>query len=339
MDRRIPTDPRALCAGCLAAIGALSYSVPCAAQDAPRASLVVTRGDGAQDCPDAAQLAEQVRAVAGRNVVSVGLGQPTETWIQVTIARSFGSYTAQISTLGARHGTRSLEDLGPSCASLADAIAVTIAIFLDPYANGPLPELLFVPPQSRPEPPAPARVATPPAVRARFPQLLLAGSGGVAFNLLEHSEPLVNASLGTQLSSRWSLALGGAFVFPDTKATNGGEIELGLSYAYLAACARAWGDPESARIDWCAAPLLGSFAGSGKGYRETHAERSAWFALSLGPEVVFPVSRHLSWLVSAQGIAPLVSQSFTVQSGGARSNAFRSAAVGGALSLGVRGAL
>ena len=113
---------------------------PCGAQSTPRAFLVVTRGDGAQDCPDATQLSEQVRAIAGTNVVGVGLASPVETWIQVTMTRSFSSYGAQISALGAHHGTRSLEDLGPSCTSLADAVAVTIAIFLDPYANVPLPE-------------------------------------------------------------------------------------------------------------------------------------------------------------------------------------------------------
>jgi len=312
--------------------------VPCAAQAEPRASLVVTRGDGAQDCPDAAQLAEQVRAIAGRNLVGVGLGSPMETWIQVTIARSFGSYTAQISALGVHHGTRLLEDLGPSCASLADAVAITIAIFLDPYANIPLPT---------PMPPAgaeatlaaPARIPARFEAPAHFPQLLLEGSGGVALNLLEHSEPFVNANVGMRLSPRWAFALGGAFVFPDTKPTRGGEIELGLSYAYFAACARAWGEPESAHLDWCAAPLVGSFAGSGKGYLQTHTERSLWFALSLGPEVVFPVGHYLSWVVTAEGVAPLVQQSFTVQSAGALDNAYRSAAVGGLLSLGVRGAL
>jgi hypothetical protein len=341
VDRRIPTDPRAFCAGFIIAVGALSSSMPCAAQDTPRASLVVTRGESAQDCPDAAQLAEQVRAVAGRNVVGVGLGSPMETWIQVTIGRSFGSYTAQISALGVHHGTRLLEDLGPSCTSLADAVAVSIAIFLDPYANTPLPEPPATATRGEATRAAAARVTSAadwPRL-ARFPQLLLNASGGVAFNLLEHSEPFVNASVGMRLSSRWAFALGGVFVFPDSKASTGGQIELGLSYAYFAACTRAWGDPETARVDWCAGPLLGSFAGSGSGYLENHSKRSAWFALSLGPQVVFPVSRHLSWLVTAQGIAPLVQQSFVVQSAGARSSAFRSAAVGGLLSLGVRGAL
>lgn len=313
--------------------------MPCSAEGSPRASLVVTRGEGAQECPDAARLAEQVRAVAGTDVVSVGLNMPMETWIQVTIARSFGSYTAQISTLGAHRGTRLLEDLGASCASLADAIAVTIAIFLDPYANMPLPEAhsLAAPTALRPE--APARITVSSEPRSRFPRLVLDGSGGVALNFLEQGEPLLKAGLGMQLNSRWSFALGGVFVFPDTKTTSGGQIELALSYASLTACARAWGDPNSTRLDWCAAPLLGSFAASAQGFRETYPERSTWLALSSGPEVLFPVSDALSWVVSAQGVVPLTQQRFTVQSAGVLRSAFRSAALGGLLSIGVRGAL
>ena len=116
-------------------------SLAAAQTHSPRAALVVTRGEGAQDCPDSVLLAERVRAVAGASVISAELDSTRfETWVQVAITRNFGGYSAQISTSGARHGSRALDDLGPSCASLADAIAVTLAIFLDPYANV-LPEL------------------------------------------------------------------------------------------------------------------------------------------------------------------------------------------------------
>ncbi len=322
------------------ALGALCHVGPCFAQEAsPRASLVVTRGDGAQDCPDAEQLAEQVRTVAGANVVGVGLPVHAETWIQVSIVRNFGGYSAQISSLGAHHGTRALEDLGPTCASLADAVAVTIAIFLDPYQSAPRPD----PPPER----APPRITAPPRNpeplpvlhSTRWPRLTLAASGGVALNLLEHSQPLIDAQVGLQLSQRWSVALGAAFVFPDSKPIGGGEIDLSLSYGYLQACARALGGTDSLRIDWCAAPLIGRFGASGKGYLENSSQQSAWFAVTLGPQVTFPISGAWSWVLAGQGVAPLVRQSFAVQSAGVRSNAFRSASVAGLISVGVRGAL
>ncbi len=300
---------------------------------------MVTRGDGAQDCPDAARLAEQVRAVAGVDMVSVGLATPMETWVQVSIARSFGSYTAQISALGAHHGTRTLEDLGPSCTSLADAVAVTIAIFLDPYQNVPLPEpRALALPRSAAQA-TPAREPSSAERPARFPQLLVNGAGGVSLALLEHSQPFLNASVGIGLTSRWSFTLGGAYLLPDTKTASGGQIDFSLSYLQLTACVRAWGAPDSARLAWCAGPLYGSFAGSGKAYREIHSDRSAWFALALGPEAVLPFSRGLSWVVTAQAVTPLIAQNFVVQAAGERSTAFRTASVGGLLSLGVRGAL
>ena len=107
----------------------------------PQASLVVTRGEGAEDCPDAASLAEQVHRVSGASVVQQGmsLAGRGSTWIQVAIVHNFGGYRAEISAGGLHHGARTLEDLGPGCASLADAITITIAIFLDPYSAPPAP--------------------------------------------------------------------------------------------------------------------------------------------------------------------------------------------------------
>ncbi len=342
MALRIPNLRRARRAECLVALGALSHFKPCFAQEAsPRASLVVTRGDGAQGCPDAEALAEQVRTVAGANVVGVGLGPPAhaETWIQVSITRNFGGYGAQINSLGAHHGSRSLEDLGPNCASLADAVAVTIAIFLDPYANAPQPEPA---PQVAPAPVVvPPRNREPTAVErpTHWPRLTLGASAGVALNLLEHSEPLLDGEVGVELSPRWSFALGGAFVFPDTKPVGEGEIDLNLSYGYLEACARAWGAPEGLRVDWCTEPLIGRFSASGKGYVKNYAYQGAWFALAVGPRVTFPISGSWGWELSGQGVAPLVRQGFDVQSAGVHGNAFRSASVGGLISVGVRGAL
>lgn len=338
MGRRIPTELAAQCTAWLLALGTWGRPAQCAAQTPePRASLVVTRGEGAQDCPDAATLAEHVRAVVGANLLRVGLGAATETWIQVAMARTFAGYTAQISSLGVRHGTRALEDLGPSCTSLADAVAVTIAIFLDPYANAPAPEPVAVVPRRRPSEPASASAARSESP-AHWPQIFIEGSGGVALNLVEHSEPLASADFGLRLTPRWSLALGGTFVFPDTKTTSGGQVDLSLSYLYLLACARALGDTDGPRADWCAAPLLGTFRGSGRGYRDSFSDRSAWLALAVGPQVVYPVSHKLAWVLAGQGVVPLIRQSFEVQSAGVRSNAFRSPNVGGLISLGMRGA-
>ncbi|MEI9942131.1 MAG: hypothetical protein WDO69_33365 [Pseudomonadota bacterium] len=319
-------------------VAALSVATLSAAQaGAPRASLVVTRSEGAEGCPDAAALAEQIRIVAGANVIGSGPSvTPIETWVQVTISRNFGGYSAQISTSGTRHGTRLLEDLGPACTSLADAVAVTIAMILDPYPNSPSPieEPVPIASQRVPKPKTPAVSA--PAASARF---FGDGSAGIAFNMLAHAQPFLGVGLGFQASARWSLALGGAFVLPDRTADGTPTVNLRLGYASLQGCARVLGDGDHVGLSWCAASQLGSLAGSGDGYQDDSSKRALWFALAVGPEAAFRLTRSFSWLLTGQGVIPLLEQEFYVQSDGARSSVFRSPSVAGLVSLGLRGHL
>jgi len=308
-----------------------------AQSQAPKAVLIVTRGEGAQDCPDSAALAERVRAVAGGNVVSAEPGSAAfETWVQVAIARNFNGYSAQISTSGLRHGSRTLEDVGPSCASLADAVAVTLAIFLDPYASAPPPNAV-----------SPAvRSVRPPASKADEPReaphpspFSVAASAGVTINVLEHAMPLLTAHAGLQLRPRWSLSLGGGYVLTDATTSPGGEVELSLAYVDLGACGRALGESGGLRLNWCLAAMLGSLRGSGRGYENEFSKSSPWLAAGVGPDVVFPITRAFSWILTGQAVLPLVFNGFDVEANGSRSQAFRPSSVGGLLSLGVRGDL
>ena len=337
----IPTEVRSACSGVLAALAVLSLPALCAAQTSgPRASLVVTRGEGAQACPDAATLAEQVRAVVGANVIGVELAstpeEPVETWVQVAITHDFGGYRALISTLGRHQGTRTLEDLGPGCASLADAMALTIAIFLDPYSSTPLPprvaavETAPVPPPVKPTP-----REQPAAHLEPFVDLF----GGVA-SMLEHSEPVLGLSFGLYLTDRWSLALGGSYVFSDTKSNDGGHITLGLTYGYALGCGRVLGARDGARVDWCGAPLLGSLSGGGIDYTSSNDSKSRfWLAVAAGPQIVFPFSSSLSGVLAAQAVLPLIRRGFDDEVAGNRGTVFTPEAAAGLASFGIRGAL
>jgi hypothetical protein len=323
--------------GLLLLMAATSEASLAAAQTStPRAALVVTRGDGAQDCPDSVLLAERVRGVAGAQVISAELGSASfKTWVQVAITRNFSGYSAQISTSGLRHGKRALEDLGPSCASLADAIAVTLAIFLDPYANPlppPAPPAVTVSPRS-PEPKSQPPEAPQPT---RF---FLSAGAGVTLNVLQHAMPLLAASAGLHPTSKWSLSLGGGVVLSDTSASAGGEVELSLTYADLRGCGRALGEAERAHLDWCLAAMFGSLRGSGRGYEEDLSKRASWLAAAVGPDIVFPFTRSLSWILTGEVVLPIIRNGFDVRTNGSQTLAFRPSAVGGMLSLGVRGEL
>lgn len=325
----------ALCAGLLLAT-ASKASLAVAQAQAPRAALIVTRGEGAQDCPDSAALAERVRAVAGANVVSSEPGAAAfETWVQVAIARNFNGYSAQISTSGLRHGSRTFDDVGPTCASLADAVAVTLAIFLDPYASAPPPAVTpptVIPARAR-EPKAEPSATLPP------PRFFLDVNAGVTLYVLEHAMPLLSGSAGFHLTPRWSLSLGGGYVLTDTVTSPGGEVELSLAYADFGACGRAMGEIDGTRLNWCLAAMFGSLRGSGRGYANEFSKSAPWLAAGVGPEVVFPITHSFSWVLAGEAILPLIRHGFDVQTGGSRSLAFRPSSVGASISLGVRGNL
>ena len=302
----------------------------------------MTRGEGADDCPDAAGLAEQVHRLAGASVVSAEplTRAPSETFIQVAIVRNFGGYRAEINAGGLHHGSRSLEDLGPSCSSLADAIAITIAIFLDPYAAAPTPrpapaEMPIVPP-----PRALPRHETPRRERPSQPRLNLDLAGGASLGALAETAPIMTGRVGWRATERWSIALGGAFVFPDSVSpTSGGTVDLGLSYGYLMGCARAFGDLEGAHLDWCAGALLGSLYGKGHGYDQTSTEHAVWSAIAAGPEILLPFTPRLAWSLAGLAALPLARNGFDVEHAGQRTNAFRSSAIAGLVTIGVRGEL
>ena len=326
--------------GWLAFAAAQSICTLASAQVQPpaaRASLIVLRSDGARDCPDAEALAERVRTVAGGDVIAGGASTARiETWVQVAISRNFEGFAAEIRTSGRHRGTRVLEDLGPTCHSLADAVAVTIAMFLDPYEapSAQLQEPASSAGRRLPEPQAQAVNSSGKTRRFSFD-----GSAGIAFNLLQHGQPFLTLGLGYRPSARWSLALGGTFVFPDHKLDGTRSVDLSLSMGFFQVCVRALGDVDRASLAWCAAPQLGSLAGSGRGYQSNFSKRAWWFALAIGPEADFRFTRSLSWVLSGQAVIPLLEQAFDVESEGVRSSAFQTASVAGLVSLGLRGHL
>ncbi len=347
------SNPRGLIA-LLASVWALLAPARSFAEDAPRSSLVVTRGDGTETCPDSSALAEQVRRLTGADVIdTTGLATgPRSTYVQVAVSRNFSGFHAEITAGGQHHGTRSLDDLGPTCAALADAIAVTIAIVLDPYAAEPPPSaparesdaveragltsgrVSSLTPDATRTHPASLAASAPPR-----PHLFVELDAGAAFGALSDTVPLIGLRVGVRASSRWSAAIGGAFAFPATLSDRDRTIDLGLSYGYVVLCGRALGDSDGTRLDWCFEPMLGVISGTGHGYDQDSTEHALWAAGAAGPELVFPIVGRFAWTASALGVIPFVRQSFDITRGGADYRLFRSSATAGMLAFGVRGEL
>jgi len=332
------TDTRA------AALAVLLATVaPLSRADPLRASLVVTRGEGAEDCPDTAGVVARVRAITGADTVSAPDGESRETWVQVELVRQLSGYRAVIAARGRRQGTRSIDDVGPGCSSLADALAITLVMLLDPDVQPEAkPAPATVPP--RPEPLAPQaqpkeRVATPArneSSPARSTRVRLGGEAnfGGSVGILGHAVPLFEGGARIGAGSFLSFGAGGGILFSDQVVAPGGSVDLGLAYAYLRACAEVFENAGS-ELSLCLEPLVGSLSGEGNGYDLPSPRSQLWVALGGAAELRAPLASFLFWHARLLALAPLIEQSFTVQNAGLEEEAFVTPPLGGMMTLGL----
>src|SRR6188768_934053 len=149
-----------------------------------RATLVVTRGAGAEDCPAAEGFAERVGAITTSRSLQTDPQQPSDTWVYLELNHDLGRYSASLQLLGRRQGSRVLSDVGANCSSLTDAVAVTLALLLDSNE-------VETPPSSKPAPPKPSKAPTPPkpTTAPKRPRYAVMLGGGAALGLLAEPAP------------------------------------------------------------------------------------------------------------------------------------------------------
>jgi len=322
----------------------LATVAPVARADPLRASLVVTRGEGAEDCPDTGGVVARVREITGADTVSAPDGEPRETWVQVELVRELSGYRAVIAARGRRQGTRSIEDIGPGCSSLADALAITLVMLLDPDVQPEVkPAPAPVPPRPDPLPPQPAQPkdSVAPATRSETPAARRTGvrfggeaNFGGSMGILAHAVPLVEAGARVGVGSILSFGGGGGILFSDEITAPGGSVDLGLAYGYLRACAEVFENAGS-ELSLCLEPLIGSLSGEGNGYDVKSPRGKLWLALGGAAELRAPLASSVFWHARLLALAPLIEQSFTVENAGPEQNAFVTPPVGGMMTLGV----
>src|SRR3982751_52777 len=127
---------RALCAA--ASVGVFGTGAPAAWASRGTAELSVARGPGAEDCPDTAALRARVEQITGTRLGRVTATEPALA-VAVSFSREGDRYRAAIRTQGPKEGERVLEDEGPTCAALAEAVGVTLALLLDRVPRRALP--------------------------------------------------------------------------------------------------------------------------------------------------------------------------------------------------------
>jgi hypothetical protein len=261
-------------------------------------------------CPESRELHTMVEHIVQRPIMPT---LPLDTMFTTVRFRRAGTgLEALVQLTGAKQGERWLTDTGESCAPLAQAVAVTLALLID----------------SRP---APADSVTAlPSLRS---QGALSLGLGPTLGLLPSASLAFDAALEL-MWPRWSVHAGAVYLLPRDAQLGPGRVHVGLYSADVRLCRWLLGVP-SLQLDGCAAGAAGWLSGQGEGYPVSSQAGFFWSSLGAALRLGGPIGQRWLWAITAEGLVPLGRRSFSVGNLGV---AYRSARVAGLaqLHLGVR---
>jgi hypothetical protein len=264
----------------------------------------VSRADDAADCPDEVALAASIERILGGRPASSARGITAD----VAFARRGAPYVATIRLHGEKEGERTIEDAGPSCDALAEAVAVTMALVLD-ARNVPRPE---------PEPvpaPVPARDEETRPLARRVTSGWIAAFAGPAFGLVGAPSLVVGPEFGFEPFRHWSFRAGAEGVLPRSTDSGTGSVRVSLIAVHVAICGSLAPLDAKVRPALCARGAAGSLSGEGRGYQSESDARFTWFAAGGAAEVGGRLSR-LVWGLEGGVLVPVRRQSFSVEPSG-----------------------
>lgn len=244
-------SPKARRRGVAFAIIAASIGWAAVAQANPTAKLVYVRGEGADSCPDEAEMRKAVAARLGYDPF-----RPfATTTLTAEITKDKNAFRGKVRLVdeaGVERGARDLESRAADCRDLTTAMALSMSIAIDPLSmTRPPPSEASVvaepaepPPEPTPEPPpapppappkAEAPAPTPPPVSPP-PRFALGAAGHIAVGIA----PSVAVGLRPSaevLAARWSVGLEGRFDFAAGEAsTEGGRTQTSLAGGAVVPC-------------------------------------------------------------------------------------------------------
>ncbi|HEX3774888.1 MAG TPA: hypothetical protein VHV51_10520 [Polyangiaceae bacterium] len=314
---------RRLAVSSLLCFGAAMWTARASAQDDAE-PLTVERGPGAEECPDAASLGARVAAIRGRP------GAPSGSSYDVSFSRTLDAFSAVIRSGANAESQRVLEDRGPSCAALAQATAVTLALLLDSEADS-----ASEPPKAEAAEPAapkpPAELANPILidVRERGPRVdgtVSLGVAGLAF-VLRPISPAFNAELGLRVA-RFRAGIGVLWNPPQTLALAPGDVRESLLVGTARSCfalARA----EAFRFELCSGLFAGVTTAEGQGFTRNERRVRSWLAIPLELSLA-EISSPIGWELGVSALGSLAHRDFSIDNLGP---AYQSPRVGAMISL------
>lgn len=231
--------------------------------------LVVERDARAEECPDADALSARVAAIRGR----AGLGTAT---YRVRFSHDGDPFVVSI-TAEPSGRARTLTSKDATCDTVANAVAVTLALLFDAEPSvAPPPS---TPPPSVPPPAAPPGQTVP---AASPPTKRLAGTLTVAgANLIGVTGPAafgVSAEAGLVVS-KFRAGLGVLWASDVVASLGPGEVRAGL----VGGTARLCFAPiaEMFRADLCSGIIVAQHSATAEGFTRNDTRRRPWLAVPL----------------------------------------------------------
>ena len=270
-------------------------------------ALRVERAPGAEDCADATNLGERIAGIRGR------VDTPKNSHYEVHFSRAADTFSASIRSGPNGEGQRVLSGRDPTCASLAQATAVTLALLFDSDEDSaPIAESAPPAPAATPRPAIAAR-AEPPLQAAARPRerrrgTLSLGAGGLAF-VLRPLAPAFVAEAGLSFG-RFRAGLGGLWVPTQSLTLAPGHVDESL----LAGTARACLSLVRSRrleFDVCSGLFVGAVHAQAVGFTTNEPATRSWLALPL-ELCLADLSGNVGWELSATALGQLEHHDFQV---------------------------
>lgn len=281
------------------------------------------------ECPDRAEVLAAISQRLGRTLTA------EEARVEGRVVRQRGrGFTLQLKlTAGGRGETREVAD--PSCAALADAVAVLVAAAVEPTVRVPEPEPEpELGPEPEPEPAAPVVVEPEPAFAEPDPPpeptpepdrplepaeqagrsnmsrrpggfVRLHGGGEVG------AVPRVTGAIGLAgglLWRRWRLELQGLFVAPQSAVRELGDRPAEVRVTLLAGAVHGCGRLGRGAIEvpLCVGLEAGAMRGEARGWPSGRAAYQGWLAGVLGAGVAWHAgSRWGLWGAVQVALSPV----------------------------------
>ncbi|MEJ7733492.1 MAG: hypothetical protein WKG00_30390 [Polyangiaceae bacterium] len=271
--------------------------------DTPLPKLEVTRSEGAEGCPGATSLADDLQQMVGRPAVDVEPG-PGDGY-RVDIARAPEGFEAVVRRRGEVAGERRIVDPDPTCQGLRETVSW-------PWRSSSTSRRA-----PRRAPARRASVHAPPAAPAPDlppgPPLRGSVSAGAqaSYELLDALAPVLFAELQLDVVPRFSVSAGVLWAPTEEASAGSGAVNVAL----IAGTARGCGHLHltAPRVSGCLDLAMGQLRGEGVGYADTGLAHRFWMAAGASLDAAGAVYGPLGWTARLGVWVPLRHQKFAIE--------------------------